>query len=299
MDVASTLAGIALVALTLRDVFDTLFHPLGRGYIGRWVVAGVSRLGHHLAARTSTARVLIGPLGFISVVAAWAGLLTIGWALIFLPHLPSGFLFAEGLDPDQHGDFADAIYISLVNLTSLGYGEIAPTESWLRILGPLETLFGLGLLTASISWLISIYGVISRRDAFAHEVSLSQQAEEELGERLADADPELLERMLTAFTTQLVTARRDLIHFPITHHFRTEDEERVLSGLLPFLRRLVDEATDDRRPTGLRVRARMLAIAIDDFAETLRTRLRLPGETTDDTLEHYDAHHRGGSGGLE
>src|SRR5918992_3146642 len=162
MDVLLSLAGVVLIALTLRDIFDTLFHPLGRGYVGSWVVGGVSRLGHRLAGRLRSAPVLIGPLGYISVVVTWTAMLAIGWALIFLPHLPDGFLIGEGLDPAAHDDLADALYVSLVNLTSLGYGDISPEGPLLRILGPVETLFGLGLLTASISWLISIYGVISR-----------------------------------------------------------------------------------------------------------------------------------------
>jgi hypothetical protein len=292
VDLVWTLAGVLLIVLTLRDIFDTLFHPLGRGYVGRWVVGRVSVAGHMVAGRIKTARVLIGPLGYISVVATWAGLLTIGWALIFLAHMPEGFSFASGLDPSEHSGFPDALYVSLVNLTSLGYGDISPEASLLRILGPVETLFGLGLLTASISWLISIYGVISRRDAFAHEVHLSRGAEERLGEALADADPDLMERMLTSFTTQLIITRRDLIHFPITHHFRTEDEERALSALLPFLRRMVEEGGVESRPHALKVRAEMLGMAIEDFADTLRTRLQMPGETTEATLEHYDAHHR-------
>jgi hypothetical protein len=292
VDFLWTIAGVVLIVLTLRDIFDTLFHPLGRSHIGSWIVGGVSRLGHRLAARMPSAPVLIGPLGYIAVVVTWTALLAVGWALILLPHLPEGFLLGEGLDRLAHDDFADALYVSLVNLTSLGYGDITPEGPLLRILGPVETLFGLGLLTASISWLISIYSVISRRDSFAHEVHLSRDAEERLGEKLADADPELLERMLASFTAQMVVTRRDLIHFPITHHFRTEDEEHALSRLLPFLRRLVEEAGEASRPHALKLRAQMLGSAIDDFAETLRSRLQMPGETTEETLEHYDAHHR-------
>ena len=295
MDVIWTVLGVALVALTLRDIFETLFHPLGRGYVGRSVVARISWLGRRLARRRGRTPILIGPLGYIAVVATWATLLIVGWALIFLPHLPEGFGFDSGLDPSEHTGFVDALYVSLVNLSSLGYGDISPEAPALRVLGPVETLFGLGLLTASISWLISIYGVIARRDAFAHEVHLSREAEERLGQTLADADPELLERMLAAFTVQLVVTRRDLIHFPITHHFLTEDEERALSALLPFLRRLTAEASEAGRPHALKVRAEMLGMAIDDFAETLRSRLLVAGETTEDTLEHYDAHHRGGT----
>lgn len=292
MDVVLTAAGAALIALTLRDIFETLFHPLGRGHVERWLVGGISRLGHGFARRFAPAPLLIGPLGFIAVVATWTALLTLGWALIFYPHVPDEYLFATGLRAEDHGGFSDALYISLVNLTSLGYGDITP-EGWLlRLLGPTETLFGLGLLTASISWLISIYGVISRRDAFAHEVQLSKAAEESLGVKLADADPELLERMVASFASQLVATRRDLIHFPITHYFRAEDEERALAGMLPFLRRLVDEATEEGRPHALQARGQMLGMAIDDFADTLRARLRMPGETTGETLAHYDALHR-------
>lgn len=292
MDVVWTLLGLALIAIALRDIFDVLFHPLGRGMVARQVVRVVTGISRWLAMRVKGAGLLAGPISYIAVVATWATLLALGWALIFLPQLPSGFNFSPGLDPATHAGFIDALYISLVNLTSLGYGDISPASDAMRLLGPVETLFGLGLLTASISWLISIYGAISRRDSLAHEVHLAKEAEERLGEKLADADPALLERLLASFAEQLVRARRDLIHFPIVHYFRTEDEERALAGLLPFLASLVEEASVEERPHALRVRAEMLRMAIDDFAATLRARLRLGGEDTDATLRRYQTDHR-------
>ena len=295
MDLFWTLLGIALIALTLRDIFDVLFHPLGRGMIARQVVHAVSGVARRLAAEAQTVGRLAGPLSYVAVVATWATLLTLGWALVILPQLPQGFTFDPGLDASQHSGFVDAIYISLVNLTSLGFGDISPSSTAMRMLAPIETMFGLGLLTASISWLISIHGSVSRRDALAHEVHLAKRAEERLGQKLADSDPELLERMLTSFAAQLIVARRDLIHFPITHYFRTEDDERALSGLLPFLSSLVEEANAEGRPLALRVRAQMLGMAIDDFAETLRSRVRIRGDSTDATLEHYLSDNTGGT----
>jgi voltage-gated potassium channel Kch len=291
VDLVWTLLGVALIALALRDIFDVLFHPLGKGLIARRVVRGMAALARLRPGRSGTLGLLAGPLSFIAVVATWAALLAIGWALVFLPQLPQGFHFDPGLDPATHSGFLDALYVSLVNLTSLGYGDISPASSVLRILGPVETLFGLGLLTASISWLLSIYGAISRRDSLAHEVHLAKEAEERLGEKLADADPELLASLLAGFAEQLIRTRRDLIHFPIVHYFRTEDEERALAGLLPFLNSLVDEAGEEDRPASLRVRAEILRMAIDDFAETLRRRLKMPGETTEETLRQYQSDH--------
>lgn len=290
MDVVWTLLGIALILVALRDIFDVLFHPLGRGIVARRVVRGVTGIAKRIPGRGSVG-LLAGPLSYVAVVGTWALLLAVGWALVFFPQLPDGFTYGPGLDPAQNSGFVDALYISLVNLTSLGYGDISPASSLLRLLGPVETMFGLGLLTASISWLISIYGAISRRDSLAHEVHLVKESEERLGEKLADADPELLERMLASFAEQLIRARRDVIHFPIVHYFRTEDEERALAGLLPFLASLVEEAGEESRPPALRVRAEVLRMAIDDFAETLRVRLHLRGDSTDSTLEHYQSEH--------
>lgn len=293
MDLVWTLLGIALILAALRDIFDVLFHPLGRGIIARRIVRGVTGIARRLPGGGGTAGLLAGPLSYAAVVATWAALLAVGWALVFYPQLPEGFNFDQSLDPAEHSGFLDALYVSLVNLTSLGYGDISPATPLLRILGPVETMFGLGLLTASISWLISIYSAISRRDALAHEVHLIKEAEEQLGEKLADADPALLERMLTSFADQLIRTRRDVIHFPITHFFRTEDEERALAGLLPFLSSLVEEASEEGRPHALRMRAEVLRMAIDDFAETLRVRLQIRGETTEAILKHYQSDHAG------
>jgi voltage-gated potassium channel Kch len=291
VDIVWTLLGVALIAIALRDIFDVLFHPLGRGMVARAEVRGMALLARRVPWSSNTLGLLAGPLSYVVVVATWAGLLVVGWAFVFLPQLPQAFHFDPGLDPAQHTGFFDALYVSLVNLTSLGYGDISPESTLMRLLGPVETMFGLGLLTASISWLISIYNAISRRDSLAHEVHLAKEAEEETGEKLADADPQLLATLLAGFAEQLIRARRDLIHFPITYYFRTEDEERALAGLLPFLSSLVEEASGEERPHALRVRAEILRMAIDDFAETLRVRLRMPGETTEETLEHYQSEH--------
>ena len=270
MDVILTLLGIALIAIALRDIFETLFHPSGRGVLGRGIASAVWSLGRRLRAGARGAPLIAGPLAYITVLATWTTMLVLGWALVILPHMPEGFTYQQSLVPSEHDSIIDAVYVSLVNITSLGYGDIAP-ESWgLRILGPVETLFGLGLLTASISWLISIYGTISRRDALAHEVHLAKQAEGRLGEPLVDADPDLLERMLTSFAGQLIVARRDLIHFPITYYFQSEDDRLELADLVPFVRRLIDEASHDRRPHALKVRAETLRMALDDFDEALR-----------------------------
>jgi|SRR5215211_3245431 len=71
----------------------------------------------------------------------------------------------------------------MVNLTSLGYGDIVPTATGLRYLGPLETLIGLGLLTASISWILILYRVLSDSRTLSDEIALLSETEREAGVR--------------------------------------------------------------------------------------------------------------------
>lgn len=88
--------------------------------IARAIMAGVSAARRFGPGRSGP--LLAGPLSYTAVVASWAGLLALGWALIFLPQMPHGFVFAAGIDPAERSAFTDALCLSLVNLTSLGWG---------------------------------------------------------------------------------------------------------------------------------------------------------------------------------
>src|SRR5438093_515153 len=91
-----TVAGVGMIALAVRDAFDALFHPEGRATFARLIARGVWRTmrragpGHWIF-------VLGGPVALIAVIATWAVLLIVGWALVFWPHMPDGFHFQPGV----------------------------------------------------------------------------------------------------------------------------------------------------------------------------------------------------------
>ena len=86
--------------------------------------------------------------------------------------MPEGFLHATELGA-VGTSLLDALSFSLVTLSTLGYGDVSPSHGLLRLAAPLEALLGLGLLTASVSWLLSIFPVLSRRRALAYGESAS------------------------------------------------------------------------------------------------------------------------------
>lgn len=155
----SVVVGIGLLALVLIDIILTLFTPSMRGRLNSLLVIGVWWLVRPVTRRSALARELAGPLAFISVVMLWAVSAGLGWALIYWPFLSDSFLVDFGLGVEERqgeANLISAIYFSFVVLATLGFGDIVPTSGILRIIVVSEALVGLGLLTASISWFLSI-----------------------------------------------------------------------------------------------------------------------------------------------
>jgi hypothetical protein len=288
MTLLLSLLGAGLLLFALRDIFDTLFHPSGKGMLSRalprllW--SGVRRIG----VRYPLAQELCGPVTLLCVIASWATLLALGWTFVFWPHLTEGFFLSSGPNSSAYSGFVDALYLSLVTLTTLGYGDITPTVGWLKVLVPLEALVGFGLLSASLSWVVSLYPVFSRHRSLAHEVSLVRKAEGETGIGMGQMDALAAEQMLGSITTQLIAVQTDLVHFPISYYFRSSNERFELSAAMPCLLRLAQEGHGADCAPGVRLRASMLRGAIEDFSATIGARfLDLPSASSEKVLAAY------------
>ena len=150
-------------------------------------------------------------------------------------------------------------------MASLGYGDIVAQNDVLRLLGPLSTIVGLGLLTASISWILSIYGVLADYRSVSHEIALLGEAEERTGTALSESEPQEVARVLGGMTSKLVAARRDILHFPIAYYFHTRDPRYALSTTLPGLLSVAEECSGEGNAASVRLEAARLRLAIDDF----------------------------------
>lgn len=112
MDALWTVVGAGLIVLMLQDVFHTLLYPHGSGPVCRTIMHGFWFLSRSLRGRAGT---LAAPVALVAVIGAWTGLAVVGWALLYLPYPPGGFVYGYGVP--QHGDFAEAVYISMGNLS--------------------------------------------------------------------------------------------------------------------------------------------------------------------------------------
>lgn len=93
--------------------------------------------------------------------AAVAGYLLIGilWSYVFALEercLPGSFAFNAGPDASRAMQGFTPLYFSFVTLTTVGYGNIAPTNDVARLLAILEAIVGVFYLAILISRLVSL-----------------------------------------------------------------------------------------------------------------------------------------------
>lgn len=251
---AATILGVGCIAVAFRDVFDVLFHPRGRAILSTIVTDGVQRSFRRPSP-------VAGPIALLSVIASWAVLLAGGWALVIWPHLDDSFRFpAEPADRD----LVDALYVSLVTLGTIGFGEITPTSDVMKVVLPLEGLVGLGLLTASLSWLLSLYPALSRRRSLAYDISLLRRAEDDTGDDVFSIDADTATAQLAELTSRLVAVERDLTAYPIARCFVEADDRFSLEQAMPYLDELATRGRLSSMPAATRLRAVMLGEALAD-----------------------------------
>lgn len=265
MTVFATLLGLVLIVLVLRDIFHTLFHPTGIGTFSSWGARILWRTIRSTSRHRGELLPLAGPLALVTIIATWAGVLAAGWALIYWPHLPQGFVISPGLDPDKNDGFLDALYVSIVTLATLGYGEITPLTPWLRIIGPIEALVGFALITASISWILSVYPVLGRRRQLAREINLLRGAGPLPGAATIQDEPGAFEGTLLSLAEQVIAIRGDLEQFPITYYFHPPNEESALSLALPKIVEIA-RAGQKHGSAAVRVQSDLLLQAVGSLA---------------------------------
>lgn len=285
--------GVLCLVIVGGDIILTLFTPSLRGRLSASLSHLVWWALRPLVRRYPVARELVGPAAFISVIISWAVLIAVGWALIYWPFLPDSFLvdFGADLERDSTANIIAALYLSIIVMSTLGFGDIVPTEGWLRIVIGIEALLGFGLLTTGISWFLSIDPALARRRILTQQIVLVRSAERAMGDSTRQWHATSLEQTLRDFANGLVAVHSDLIHFPITYYFRNADPNHDLAANIPYLLFLAqrEQAHATDATPALQAQAAMLEHAVTNYLNTVaREFLRLPPDAArDDVLRAY------------
>ncbi|MDP1846997.1 MAG: ion channel [Solirubrobacteraceae bacterium] len=213
----AVIAGTALIALAAVDAVVSTLHPTRRGPVTFHASIAVWRALRALAIVTRAPRVLhlAGPLAVLAVFAGWVLMLWTGFALVYLP-------YTDQLSYDSSTSYGEglwaALYVSGMALTTVGYGDIVGNTDALRLVTIAEAAAGFGLITAAITYLLSVYPLLSNLGSAAR--SLSSQA----GDRARAAGMVIHggASYLQGTNERLIAIDEDTQRFPLLYFFRRE-----------------------------------------------------------------------------
>jgi ion channel len=274
--------GFVIVAFTLREVYQDLFHPSATGSLSDFVASTTFNLFRHVPGFLSNA----GPLAIVLVIFIWAVSVCVGFALIYWAMPPEYFKIEAGRP--QTG-FLPMVYFSLEVLTTLGLGDYAPVPIWLRLIVTFEALVGFGVLTASVSSIILVHSALARVRTLARRVSTLIRAEDEMKFSFHGDDAQ---QMLADFSAGVIRTRVDLIQFPVVYYFYSDQDHASLPQGLPYLVRLADAGLAQQNKEATRRSAALLRISLRDLADALRGRfVTSASHDCEAVFEAYARHH--------
>lgn len=283
--------GVGLVLLALADIFSTLWQPSGRGPVTRTVMSLVWRGLRRLSTPERLPTVLdrAGPVAMVAVILTWAVLVGVGCALVYGPHLPEQFSYSSDLERVDRSSTIDALYLSTVTMTTLGYGDITPDEGWWRLLVPLQALLGFVILTAAVSWVLQVYPALARRRVLALRLSVLSRALD--GDPSRAASTSTRAQLLHDLAAGVSEIRVDLSQYAETYYYREGHLEAALPVALRFALELAGAACR-AEPEEVRVAGATLSVAIGDLCLLLREDFGLHGDEDDDVLDAFAEDHR-------
>jgi Ion channel len=235
-------AGVLLILIGLLDVFFTVLHYDGFGFLSsrlyRRLFDVVCFLTGPLPRRYRALGLsMAAPLMVPVTITVWIFLVSAGYALVYYAGMDGeSFSFSSsGLAPS----FMEAMYFSGVTIATLGLGDVTPLSGPYQAIAVSEALVGFGILTLSISYVIGVYGVLQRLGVLT--AGLYHQAQD-TNDPLSILVPHFPDGQHRGLETHVMSLHRDLVEvyegmrrYPIVYYYHSRRAYRSL----PFAFRMI------------------------------------------------------------
>jgi len=152
------LAGLALAALTLVDVFQTVIAPGGSRAslrVTKRVVAGLLPLWKRVRGPRRGVSGMFAPMALLASFIIWVALLILAFGAVTYAVRSS---FRPPLD-----DFSDGLYLAGSSVVTIGLSETDATgpARWVVLAAG---LCGLGVITLAVTYLLLVLNSVAQRD---------------------------------------------------------------------------------------------------------------------------------------
>jgi len=224
----ATIAGLALIALVLRDAFETIILPrrvrrifqlTSVFYRTSWKIwrAAANRFKGKYRENSLS---WYGPFSLLMLLTLWA--ITIVFAFGLLHYGAGSALKMDGGNPD----FLDDLYLSGSTFFTLGMGDVVPRVATAKVIAIFEAGLGFAFLAIIIGYLPVIYQAFSRR-----EIAISMldaragsppSASELLVRQQGEGNREDLVRLLADWERWSAEVLESHLSYPVLAYFRSQ-----------------------------------------------------------------------------
>jgi hypothetical protein len=249
VNIAALISGIFFLTAVGLDTFQTIIlprRPSGRLRITRMFFLVTWGPWSAVAKRVKSKNLreevygIYGPLSLILLLALWAGLLMVGFALLYFA-IGSPFqdmTRAPATNALQH--FRSDIYVSGTTLFTLGLGDVLPRSVVARGLIISEAGVGLGFVALVIGYLPVLYQAFSRREVSIALLDGRAGSPPTAGELLRrhafDGGEEEISRLLAEWERWAAELLESHVSYPILCYYRSQhDNQSWLSALTSIL----------------------------------------------------------------
>ncbi len=258
--------GVLLIFAGIMDVFFTVLHPDGFGFLSSRLYGGLFYSMRFLARpmpQRSRALVLslAAPLMIPVVIVVWITLVLTGYACVYYAGMDAETFYFE--NPNLGPTFGEALYVSGTAISTLGFGDVAPTSGVYQLIAVSEGLIGFGILTLSVTYVVGIHGVLQHLGILSagllHQASDTAEPSSILEPHFPDGEPRDLDHHVMTFHRGLVEIYEGVRRYPIVYYYHSRRPYRsipytfhMIGGVTSALRWGLPKTTPGARSPGCR-----------------------------------------------
>lgn len=117
----------------------------------------------------------------------------------------------------------EALYLSGISLSGLGYGDLAPITAPFQLVAAMQALVGYGFLTLAIAYVVNVYKVIEEMGVLSsdiyHQSERTYDAQHILEVHFHRGEPRDLRGRLNNFYASMVSHHEGMRHYPVVYYF--------------------------------------------------------------------------------
>lgn len=225
LDILIQLAGVTLVIAAFVDIYFTVLQGGSVSLLSTRLSKGVWWAFRSVGKRMNTKRNRLlsyaGPTLIPAIVLLWVSLLSIGFALFYLPVLGESIVASSGETPTG---FWPALYFSQTSLVTLGTGDLVANSNFYRLSDTFVAIAGFCIVTSSLTYLLSVYNSLIRHNTFAmalhHASDDTGDAAELIARFGAGGSFQSSESAISALANELISINESHHIYVVLRYFR-------------------------------------------------------------------------------